>query len=309
MRNRLEICPSSNRDMRILQSPKSQSAMEYLMTYGWAILIIAIVLVALFSLGVFNSSNFSPRAQPGSCEVFRTSAQISLEGQCNGMLPKYVAIFNGNDASVVVPSLSITVPPGDPFTVTEWINVKSILSAGTTGCGEDPRDITETNGLENYFQTNNGQFPGYVCSWFQTASGGDCGDSGANINQNTWYFIAATTNGVNYCAYTNGAGGCNMLTNSLLAGVSHVSVGRSDGCGLWFNGSVANLQIYNTALSRPEVQALYQEGIGGAPINVNNLIGWWPLNGNANDYSGYGNDGVSNNVTYTSAWASGYSAP
>jgi len=36
---------------------RAQSAMEYLMTYGWAILIIAVVLGALFSLGVFNSSS------------------------------------------------------------------------------------------------------------------------------------------------------------------------------------------------------------------------------------------------------------
>ena len=36
---------------------KAQSAMEYLMTYGWAILIIAIVLAALFSLGIFSSSS------------------------------------------------------------------------------------------------------------------------------------------------------------------------------------------------------------------------------------------------------------
>ena len=35
---------------------KLQSAMEYLMTYGWAILIIAVVLGALFSLGVFNGA-------------------------------------------------------------------------------------------------------------------------------------------------------------------------------------------------------------------------------------------------------------
>ncbi len=34
---------------------KAQSAMEYLMTYGWAILIISVVLASLFSLGVFNS--------------------------------------------------------------------------------------------------------------------------------------------------------------------------------------------------------------------------------------------------------------
>ena len=39
------------------------------------------------------------------------------------------------------------------------------------------------------------------------------------------------------------------------------------------------------------------------------ILGWWPLNGNANDYSGYGNDGTAANVTYTSAWTNGYSAP
>ena len=33
---------------------KAQSALEYLMTYGWAILIIVIVGAALFALGVFN---------------------------------------------------------------------------------------------------------------------------------------------------------------------------------------------------------------------------------------------------------------
>ena len=39
-----------------------QSAMEYLMTYGWAIPIIAVVLAALFELGVFNGSNLAPQA-------------------------------------------------------------------------------------------------------------------------------------------------------------------------------------------------------------------------------------------------------
>ena len=46
---------------------KAQSAMEYLMTYGWAILIISIVLGSLFSLGVFNSGSTLPNACiPGS---------------------------------------------------------------------------------------------------------------------------------------------------------------------------------------------------------------------------------------------------
>jgi len=44
--------------MNMKATKKAQSAMEYLMTYGWAILIIAVVLGALFSLGVFSSSSF-----------------------------------------------------------------------------------------------------------------------------------------------------------------------------------------------------------------------------------------------------------
>ncbi len=39
-------------------SKRAQSAMEYLMTYGWAILIIAVVLGALYVLGVFNGTSF-----------------------------------------------------------------------------------------------------------------------------------------------------------------------------------------------------------------------------------------------------------
>ncbi|MGC8586814.1 MAG: hypothetical protein ACP5K9_00800 [Candidatus Micrarchaeia archaeon] len=40
-----------------MRTLKAQSAMEYLMTYGWAILIIAVVLGALFSLGVFSTAS------------------------------------------------------------------------------------------------------------------------------------------------------------------------------------------------------------------------------------------------------------
>jgi len=74
---------------------KAQSAMEYLMTYGWAILIISIVLAALFQLGVFNPMAFAPKAQPGPCQVFRpdgpgTISFINLEGVCSGELPQYV---------------------------------------------------------------------------------------------------------------------------------------------------------------------------------------------------------------------------
>ena len=38
---------------------KAQNAMEYLLTYGWAFLIIAVVLTAMFALGIFTPGQFA----------------------------------------------------------------------------------------------------------------------------------------------------------------------------------------------------------------------------------------------------------
>ncbi len=42
----------------IARKTRAQSAVEYLTTYGWAIIIIAIVLAALYEIGLFNPSGF-----------------------------------------------------------------------------------------------------------------------------------------------------------------------------------------------------------------------------------------------------------
>lgn len=44
---------------------KGQSAMEYLMTYGWAILIVIIVAAVLFALGVFNPATYTTTSATG----------------------------------------------------------------------------------------------------------------------------------------------------------------------------------------------------------------------------------------------------
>jgi len=51
--------------MKICKNKKAQSAMEYLMTYGWAILIVIIVAAALYALGVFNPATFTGRTATG----------------------------------------------------------------------------------------------------------------------------------------------------------------------------------------------------------------------------------------------------
>ena len=291
---------------------RSQSAMEYLMTYGWAILIIAIVLVALFSLGIFNSANFAQRAQPGSCDVLMNSAQTSLVGQCNGMLPEYVANFGGTGKiSTALPTVQTVNTTMSAWFMpqTPYLGLEAIYYLGSAP------PYPNSNG---YGIVTSGANVGW-CSTITHAYlvvlassiGGYC-FANSTFKMNAWNYVALVTtpdgSDRNFSLYLNGVH--YLLTNNPIPKIpeSNALIGYSIE-GYPFSGKIANVQIYNASLSQSEIQALYQEGIGGAPINVNNLVGWWPLNGNANDYSGYGNDGTAANVTYTSAWTSSYSAP
>jgi len=93
------------------------------MTYGWAILIIALALGVLYSLGILNPKNFLPRAPPGSCFVFRpngpgTTDYVSLQGTC-GYLPMYVASFNGINGYIQI-SDSSSLDPQNQITLLAW---------------------------------------------------------------------------------------------------------------------------------------------------------------------------------------------
>jgi len=66
---------------------KAQSALEYLMTYGWAILIIVIVGAALFALGVFNPAS---------------STTMSLSGITNFQLIDAVLNKTSNNLTVII---------------------------------------------------------------------------------------------------------------------------------------------------------------------------------------------------------------
>ena len=320
-------------------SAKAQSAMEYLMTYGWAILIIAVVLAALFQLGVFNPMTFAPKAPPGSCQVFRpngpgTTSFINLEGICSGELPQYVAQFNGQSSYILInfpyvacgavagstagcsctgcydtASLPIgSYIPQTNETFVEWVDPFT-FNGGIQVIGG--------NGCDRIFWLN----PSNNQIWFNTWSETDF--NGTKLTPNEWYQLAYVLSAKNgFYAYVNGQlyAANTVATNCGFTGCSGFNwawqyyIGSGFNCrgspyGGYFSGYISNVQLYDSALSANEIQALYLEGIGGAPIDLQHLVAWWPLNGNANDYSGNGNNGQINNVNFVSNWYNGYTPP
>jgi hypothetical protein len=139
--------------------------------------------------------------------------------------------------------------------------------------------------------------------------------SGLTIPLHQWVFVAETL--------ANGAVGSGTVTlyssspsfqyqtgpgqAESDAGINTIAIGMNPGqfaaspYMYQFNGLVSDIQLYNSTLSPSQVQGIYQEGMGGAPLMSANLIGYWPLNGNGNDYSGHAYVGVPNSVSYQSA--------
>ena len=312
-------------------SAKAQSAMEYLMTYGWAILIISVVLAALFQLGVFNPMTFAPKAPPGACQVFRpngpyTTSFINLEGVCSGELPQYVAAFPGasnintnNIVTATIPSISGS---NVIFTITGWFNIPYINTNPQTDWMESFVSFSyQGAGIFNYTScpTCTATMVLHRCTPADTCTTGVCGGQSSinsHITQtegsilNKWNFFAFVSSPPNYYFQLNNQN-ATAINGNPTSWTGQVYIGGNNGCGdSPMVGELANIQIYNTSLTPAEIEELYLEGIGGAPIDLQHLVAWWPLNGNANDYSGNGNNGqINGNVNFVSNWYSGYTPP
>ncbi len=102
---------------------RGQSAMEFLMTYGWAILVLTIVLAVLFYIGVLNPKNiqtnvqfFAPGAAAYSFGVANSTGALALDfGQALGRTIIVTGISCSENSSAMLHGLNnpITIPSGE----------------------------------------------------------------------------------------------------------------------------------------------------------------------------------------------------
>ena len=367
-----------------------QSALEYMMTYGWAILIIVIVAVILYSMGIFNpASSISSTitgfsATPVSNAICTANGILRIAvGDTTGhrILIKNISATSNGKTEVFTPSSTVdpnpiitsgntyifSVPNACPAAGTHFsanVNINyteptpsfptsQYISAGTlTGTVSSnamPSFVPSFDGLNNQLLSatvNNlpiGSSPRTVIAWIfspgktnqyllaygnyncnnlfgvQYGTGSTSnfaivlfGDTCVSVPfpTSTWHFISnqyngAATNGEFYVYYSlNGLNtlykGSQSISNFNTSLTSFYFNCYANQPGLCLDGYLMDVQIYNSNLSSSQVQTIYSKGPSGVPSLTSNLIGWWPLNGTAKDYSGNGNNGVATNVVYTS---------
>jgi len=104
---------------------KGQAALEFLMTYGWAIMVVLAAIGALAYFGVLNPSNFLPDRCVASTG-FACLGTPRLDGTNNDVA---FTISNGLGRDVDIPMAGITTTPatGAGLTCTElWVCGKGI---------------------------------------------------------------------------------------------------------------------------------------------------------------------------------------
>ena len=138
---------------------RAQSAMEYLLTYGWAFLIIAVVLGAMFALGIFNpgqfvgSECFLPAGFSCLSFVLSTNGQLVVNLEQATQSPLNITGFNCTQNSTIkmihlMPVNQIYMPIGSNQTITMNCfttgNILSSLQPGQLYTGNLGFNYTET---------------------------------------------------------------------------------------------------------------------------------------------------------------------
>jgi hypothetical protein len=196
-------------------------------------------------------------------------------------LPSISAQFNGVNAYISAPYIPLNQRS---FTVTAWINGKHFVEDS----GKKDNGIVHqcqagsTDLCLHYIVRNDVLYMGFY--------GDDCGGT-TKLADNQWYFAAFVYNysSNKKTVYLNSKVD-NICASNPYGGTSGSTLIGLYG-GSFFNGTIANVQIYSTALTPQQIQQLYLQGINSPPIPNAGLVGWWPLNGDTNDYSGWFNTG------------------
>ncbi len=275
---------------------------------------LALLNLARVKTGIQNGYYYQASGAPSYLQQSQQQGSVgSGQGSFSlGAINTRYAQFNGASSYVSVPYVQNSVTA---YTIAAWVKTTAsqgaVVSDRGSGAGQS---ITLAVGPSC-------GSPGSYCSGSTAGTPAVLLDSNnviqllnANraVNNGKWHLIVGTfyapsgtsVSPSDFKIYVDGVASpgptySSGSASSPLSGLGNTIIGYEQVWGLYFSGNIANVQIYTTALSPAQVSRLYINGLDGTPLSNASLAGWWPLNGNANDYSGENNNGTAQNMMYT----------
>lgn len=188
------------------------------------------------------------------------------------------------------------------FTISLWAKFNALPANGT----HSPFVSRYVNGTNFWwFSVYNNGGSSYMPHFYGFKGGVNFNNSVtlSSLSSGVWHHFLVNRTGSSVNFYFDGAfvatsGGTNSED---LTYASALFIGKSDGSGTFFNGNIDDVRAYNRALSSAEVTALYQEYDPGIQISdlQKGLVGYWKFDGNAKDFSPYGNNGTVTGAIFT----------
>jgi hypothetical protein len=174
------------------------------------------------------------------------------------------------------------------FTVEAWVkgSANQVANAVIISKGRGPEGAGGVNGWQFVLDVTGGKYRFHV----EPASG-TAGDATADVGPNdTWQHVVGVYDGAGMSIYVNGAvsgGGGSAPANGPLNTALPVTIGGGQGgvtpvIDLYFNGTIDEVAIYNTALNDTQIQAHYCGRFGpglspvitAQPAPVTDWVGW-----------------------------------
>lgn len=168
------------------------------------------------------------------------SAQFSQSGYFDGSINTQITVNPLNGINF-----------NNQHTFTAWFKYNGFNTGSFGGKGGLFRIMSPTTGSLRIYTVNASDNPLYVQSGATNVTSG-------SLNDLQWYNYAYTYDGTNITVYLNGQARPSVATPISVTG-GYLSLGNSQ----WYlKGYLADVRIYNRALSQPEVAALYNGGNG-----------------------------------------------
>ncbi|HVV25624.1 MAG TPA: LamG domain-containing protein [Candidatus Saccharimonadales bacterium] len=244
-----------------------------------------------------NLKDSTPYAHNGTA-IGSPAPTTDREGTTNGAYS-----FNGTTDYISVGSNSQFIPANNaPFSFSMWVQPTNLATSYNRSLLSD--QAYPNIGIRAGINVN-GKF-----HLWSSEDGGTMNFAGAtSLSVNQWYLLTATYDGSTGRVYVNGkldgSGSGTVLSPANTA----IFIGHISGVD-YFQGSIADVRLYNRALSQSDITNLYNSynsqvnlysppGSGNGVNLSQGLIGYWPFNGNAKDATPYSNNGIVSGATLT----------